>query len=55
MGSDQRFDYTCLGDAVNLSSRFEGQTKEYKVGIILGQNTVKGIEDSLPHHIVIFF
>ena len=46
MGSDQRFDYTCLGDAVNLSSRFEGQTKEYKVGIILGQNTVKGIEDS---------
>ena len=27
MGSDQRFDYTCLGDSVNLGARLEGQTK----------------------------
>ena len=45
MGSDQRFDYTCLGDAVNLSARLEGQTKSYGVGILLGEETIKHIED----------
>jgi adenylate cyclase len=45
MGSDQRFDYTCLGDAVNLSARLEGQTKSYGVKILLGQETIKHVED----------
>jgi adenylate cyclase len=45
MGSSQRFDYTCLGDSVNLASRLEGQSKEYGVRIVLGHNTVQGIDD----------
>jgi len=43
MGSDQRFDYTCLGDGVNLGARIEGQTKTYGVDIIIGENTMKAI------------
>jgi adenylate cyclase len=39
MGSDERFAYTALGDAVNLAARIENQTKTYQVGIIVGEAT----------------
>jgi adenylate cyclase len=45
MGSDLRFDYSVLGDSVNLASRLEGQTKEYGFPIIVGSNTALAAKD----------
>lgn len=45
MGSKQRFAYSTLGDAVNLASRLEGQTKTYGVNILIGEETYNAVPE----------
>jgi adenylate cyclase len=45
MGSNLRFDYSVLGDSVNLASRLEGQSKEYGFPIIVGSRTALAVKE----------
>ncbi len=47
MGSDQRFDYSVLGDTVNLAARLEGQSKSYGMNVVIGASTYAEVKDSL--------
>ena len=52
MGSDQRFDYSVIGDPVNLAARLESASKTLGHTLIVGEATKKVIDDKFPFEFV---
>lgn len=46
LGAEKRFDYTAIGDTVNLGSRLESATKQYAAPILISQDTREELGDS---------
>jgi adenylate cyclase len=49
MGSNTRFDYSAIGDAVNIAARLESATKEAGVDILIGERTAEKVDKCSPH------